>query len=134
MPPRHLQISGISCKAGVPPGVPLCCDGQGGGRESATSSSSRSPHRIWTAASALVIAAADRNALIFVSISSGSFSSVTTTAVRHTFERSPGDDKTLLLLTRHHGGEHWGHCDLIHGHRAPEFVWPYVRDWILQRS
>ena len=28
---------------------------------------------------------------------------------------------------------HWGHVDLICGRRAPEVVWPYVRNWLEQR-
>ena len=29
---------------------------------------------------------------------------------------------------------HWGHLDLILGHKAPEEVWPRIVDWLSQRS
>lgn len=46
---------------------------------------------------------------------------------------SAASDKTFMVVGKQHGGQHWGHVDLIQGRRAPEFVWQPLRDWMLAR-
>lgn len=53
---------------------------------------------------------------------------------RIAYDRSPGPDRTLLVLDDYSHQTHWGHIDLILGQHAPAHVWPVLHDWMAQRA
>lgn len=50
------------------------------------------------------------------------------------FEASGSNEKQLVVFDLFHHGAHWGHVDLILGRRAPEIVWPVLREWLELRA
>ena len=50
------------------------------------------------------------------------------------YDGSGSSDREFLLLDAFEHQVHWGHLDLILGHKAPEEVWPRIADWLSQRS
>lgn len=53
---------------------------------------------------------------------------------RVAFERSGSRDRTFHLFDDWHHEVHWGHLDLVLGHKAPTHVWPLIHDWMAARS
>lgn len=54
-------------------------------------------------------------------------------SVRATFEAWGGDDSEFRVFGRHHGeAADYGHGDIVLGPRAPDEVFPRVRDWLLR--
>lgn len=52
---------------------------------------------------------------------------------RACFDASGSSDKTLLLLDPFEHEGHWGHIDVILGHRAPKHVWTPIGEWLATR-
>ncbi len=52
---------------------------------------------------------------------------------RPAYDLSQSTDKTWKLFSPVREEVHWGHLDIVLGKEAPRFVWPYIRDWILER-
>jgi polyhydroxyalkanoate synthase subunit PhaC len=52
---------------------------------------------------------------------------------RPAYDLSRSSDKTYKLFSPVREEVHWGHLDIILGKDAPRFVWPYVRDWLVER-
>jgi polyhydroxyalkanoate synthase len=52
---------------------------------------------------------------------------------RPAYDLSESPDRTWKLFSDRDEEVHWGHLDIVLGKDAPRFVWPYVRDWILDR-
>ncbi len=50
------------------------------------------------------------------------------------FAASGSSDKRLVVFDAFEHGAHWGHVDLILGHRAPTVVWPVLLDWLTERA
>ncbi len=53
---------------------------------------------------------------------------------RACFEASGSSDKQLVIFDPFEHHVHWGHIDLILGHRAPDTVWPRICAWMHERS
>lgn len=54
-------------------------------------------------------------------------------SVKEAYEKAGSEDKTLKVFGGEAPGLHWGHCDLICGRHAPEFVWPELLKWMKNR-
>jgi len=52
---------------------------------------------------------------------------------RPAYDRSASGDKTFKLFSPIHEEVHWGHLDILLGKKAPEFTWPYLLRWLLDR-
>lgn len=52
---------------------------------------------------------------------------------RPAYDLSRSQDKTYKLFSPVREEVHWGHLDIVLGKDAPRFVWPYVRDWLVER-
>jgi polyhydroxyalkanoate synthase len=52
---------------------------------------------------------------------------------RPAYDRSVSTDKTFKLFSPIHEEVHWGHLDILLGKKAPEFTWPYLLRWLLDR-
>jgi len=52
---------------------------------------------------------------------------------RPAYDLSVSGDKTFKLFSPIHEEVHWGHLDLVLGKRAPEYTWPYLLGWLLER-
>ena len=50
------------------------------------------------------------------------------------YEASGSDDRTFMLMEAFEHGSHWGHLDLVLGHRAPGIVWSEIAAWLEARS
>jgi len=54
-------------------------------------------------------------------------------AVSAAYRKAGSADKTFKVFRAEKPGCHWGHIDLIFGRQAPDIVWPYMLDWMLER-
>ncbi len=54
-------------------------------------------------------------------------------SVKQGWRMAGTEDKTFLVFGGEEPGLHWGHCDLIFGRRAPDIIWPVMRDWMHDR-
>ncbi|MEE2830342.1 MAG: alpha/beta hydrolase [Myxococcota bacterium] len=54
--------------------------------------------------------------------------------VRPAYEHSRSTDKTYREFGPIDDEMHWGHLDIVLGVKASERVWPYLAQWMLQRS
>ncbi len=52
---------------------------------------------------------------------------------RPAYDLSTSTDKIFKLFSPVHEEVHWGHLDLLLGKRAPDYTWPYLLDWLLER-
>ena len=52
---------------------------------------------------------------------------------RPAYDRSESSDKTFKIFNPIREEVHWGHLDLLLGKKAPEFTWPYLLRWLLER-
>jgi polyhydroxyalkanoate synthase subunit PhaC len=52
---------------------------------------------------------------------------------RPAYDLSNSSDKTYKLFSPVREEVHWGHLDIVMGKKAPTYVWPYVREWLLDR-
>ncbi|MCB9684939.1 MAG: alpha/beta hydrolase [Alphaproteobacteria bacterium] len=59
---------------------------------------------------------------------------VTEVDAKRCYEESGSSDKEYVLFDAFEHGAHFGHVDLILGRRAPDVVWPVLRDWMVRRS
>lgn len=50
------------------------------------------------------------------------------------YTNSRSRDKSWKLLSPAREEGHWGHLDIVLGRRAPQYVWPLVADWMLERA
>ena len=53
---------------------------------------------------------------------------------RPAYDLSASSDKTYKLFSPVREEVHWGHLDIVLGEKAPQFVWPYIARWLLERS
>ena len=47
---------------------------------------------------------------------------------------SRSTDKTYKLFSPVREEVHWGHLDIVLGRKAPEYVWPYISEWLEART
>ncbi len=52
---------------------------------------------------------------------------------RPAYDLSRSSDKTYKLFSPVHEEVHWGHLDIVLGEKAPQYVWPYVARWLMER-
>jgi len=52
---------------------------------------------------------------------------------RPAYDLSQSSDKTYKVFSPIREEVHWGHLDIILGKKAPEYVWPYIGTWLLER-
>ncbi len=52
---------------------------------------------------------------------------------RPAYDRSQSRDKTFKIFNPIHEEVHWGHLDLLLGKKAPQYTWPYLLSWLLER-
>ena len=50
------------------------------------------------------------------------------------FNESGSSDKQWIRFDAFEHGAHFGHVDLILGRKAPDIVWPTLREWLVARS
>ena len=53
---------------------------------------------------------------------------------RPAYDLSRSTDKTYKLFSPVREEVHWGHLDIVLGTFAPKYVWPYIGDWLLERT
>jgi polyhydroxyalkanoate synthase len=53
---------------------------------------------------------------------------------RPAYDASGAKDKTFRMFSKDVDGVHFGHCDLLVGRHAPDHVWPFVLDWLDERT
>lgn len=54
-------------------------------------------------------------------------------AVQSAYDKAGSKDKELKIFDRQSTPTHWGHIDLISGRHAPDYVWPYLLNWLQKR-
>jgi len=52
---------------------------------------------------------------------------------RPAYDLSASRDKTYKMFSPVREEVHWGHLDIVLGSKAPEYVWPYISDWLKAR-
>ena len=52
---------------------------------------------------------------------------------RPAYDRSESKDKTFKIFNPIHEEVHWGHLDILLGKKAPQYTWPYLLQWLLER-